>query len=109
MIDLTKDNFDAEVLEADGVVFVDFWNDKCEPCKALLPEVREFAKKNEGRAKFCMFDTTNGRRLAIAQKVMGVPAFLFYKNGEKVFTFDKAAIEQGGMAAVQEKLDALLK
>ena len=108
MIDLDKDNFDVEVLQADEVVFVDFWNDKCEPCKALMPEVYEFAKKNEGRAKFCKLDTTGNRRLAISQKVMGVPAFLFYKNGEKVFSFDHGAIEQGGMPAVQEKLEELL-
>ena len=108
MIELTKENFDAEVLEAEGLVFVDFWNDKCEPCKALLPEVNEFASKNEGRAKFCTLDTSGNRRLAIAQKVMGVPTFVFYQKGERVFIFDKEAIEEGGMAAVQQKLDALL-
>jgi thioredoxin 1 len=63
---------------------------------------------NKGRAKFCKLDTAGNRRLAIAQKVMGIPTFLFYKNGEKVATLDKDAIEKGGMAAVQEKLDSLL-
>ena len=108
MINLNKDNFDAEVLQFEGVVFVDFWNEKCEPCMALLPEVEAFAEKNKERAKFCKLDTTGNRRLAISQKVMGVPAFLFYKNGEKVCSLDKDAIEQGGMAAVQEKLEELL-
>ena len=108
MIDLTKENFDAEVMAAEELVFVDFWSEKCEPCMALLPEVLEFAKQNEGRAKFCKLDTAGNRRLAIAQKVMGIPTLAFYQNGEKVSTFDKDAIEQGGMAAVQKKLDELL-
>jgi len=108
MTDLTKENFDTEVLQAEGVVFVDFWNDKCEPCKAILPEVHEFAEKNAGKAKFCKLDTTGNRRLAISQKVMGVPTFIFYKNGEKVHTFDGDAIADGGMAAVQQKLEELL-
>jgi len=105
MIELTKENFDAEVLEHDGVVFVDFWSPKCEPCLALLPDVEAFAEKNAGRAKFCKLDTAGNKRLAISQKVMGIPALLFYKGGEKVFTFNKDEIEMG---AVQAKLDELL-
>ena len=106
MIELTKENFDAEVLEAGGVVFVDFWSPKCEPCMGLLPEVEAFAEKNAASgAKFCKLDTAGNKRLAIAQKVMGIPTFVFYKDGEKVFVFDKDAIEMG---AVQAKLDELL-
>lgn len=108
MTEVHKDNFEQEVLGASGVVFVDFWSPKCEPCMAILPEVEAFAAKNQGKAKFCKLDTTGNKRLAIAQKVMGQPTFLFYKDGEKVFTFDKDAIENGGIAAVQAKLDELI-
>jgi len=108
MIELTKENFDAEVLEADGLVFVDFWSPKCEPCMAYLPEVEAMAEKNAGRAKFCKLDTAGNKRLSIAQKVMGIPTFVFYKGGEKIFVFDKDALEAGGMDAVQAKLDELL-
>ena len=108
MLDLTKDNFDAEVLESKGLIFVDFWSEKCEPCMALMPEVHAFAEKNAGRAKFCKLNTAGNLRLAIGQKVMGIPTIAFYKDGEKVFTFDKDALDQGGMAAVQAKLDELL-
>ncbi|MCE5235761.1 MAG: thioredoxin domain-containing protein [Clostridiaceae bacterium] len=105
MIELNKENFDQEVLEAKGVVFVDFWSPKCEPCLELLPEVEAFAEKNEGRAKFCKLDTAGNKRLSIAQKVMGIPTFVFYKDGEKVFVFDKEAID---FPAVQKKLDELI-
>lgn len=105
MIAVDKENFEAEVLQAEGLVFVDFWSPKCEPCMALLPEVEAFAEKNAGRAKFCKLDAAANKRLSIAQKVMGLPAFVFYKNGEKVFTFDKESID---MPAVQAKLDELV-
>jgi len=108
MIELTKDNFDQEVTNAEGLVFVDFWGEKCEPCMAIMPEVVAFAEKNAGRAKFCKLNTAGNRRLAIAQKVMGIPTFIFYKGGEKLYTFDTAEIEEGGMPAVQAKLDELL-
>jgi len=106
MIELNKENFDGEVLSPDaGVVFVDFWSPKCEPCLALLPDVEAFAEKNAGKAKFCKLDTTTNKRLSIAQKVLGIPALAFYKNGEKVFVFNKDEIE---MDAVQSKLDDLI-
>lgn len=107
MIELTKDNFEEEVLKSDNLVFVDFWSPKCEPCMALLPEVEAFSNKNEGRAKFCKLDTAGNKRLSISQKIMGIPAFVFYKGGEKIAVFDKEAIEEGGLAAVQAKLDEL--
>ena len=105
MVELTKENFDAEVLEAKGIVFVDFWSPKCEPCMGLMPDVEAFVEKNAGRAKFCKLDTAGNKRLAMAQKVMGIPTFVFYKDGEKAFVFGKDEIEMG---AVQAKLDELL-
>ena len=109
MVELNKENFEAEVLQAKGVVFVDFWSPKCEPCMALLPEVEEFAEKNKDcGAKFCKLDTAGNKRLAIAQKVMGIPTFVFYKDGEKVATLDKEVLTTEGIPAVQAKLDELL-
>ena len=106
MIELTKDNFDTEVLSPDsGVVFVDFWSPKCEPCLALLPDVENFVERNAGRAKFCKLDTATNKRLSIAQKVLGIPTLAFYKNGQKVFVFSKDDID---MDAVQATLDELL-
>ncbi|HHY76972.1 MAG TPA: thioredoxin [Clostridiales bacterium] len=84
MIELNKDNFEQEVLQAEGPVIVDFWGTKCEPCKALMPEVEKLAEKYKDRIKFCKLNTTENRRLAISQKVLGLPTFIVYKNGQKV-------------------------
>lgn len=81
MLALTKENFEEEVLKAEGLVMVDFWSEKCEPCKALMPAVHELAKKYQGKAKFCSLDTNGNKRLAMSQKVLGLPTILFYKNG----------------------------
>jgi thioredoxin 1 len=104
MIELTKENFETEVLNAEGLVFVDFWGQKCEPCIALFPEVEAFAQRNAGSAKFCKLDTTGNRRLAISQKVLGLPTFIFYRGGQQVcvMTKDEITIE-----ALQAKLDEL--
>jgi len=106
MIEVDKENFDAEVLAAEELVFVDFWSPKCGPCMELLPDVEAMAERNEGKAKFCKLDTSANKRLSIAQKVMGIPTFIFYKGGEKIFTFDKESIEMG---AVEAKLNELTR
>lgn len=84
MIELTKDNFEQEVLQAEGKVFVDFYGDGCVPCEALMPHVHGFADTYEGKLKFCALNTTKARRLAISQKVLGLPVMAIYQGGEKV-------------------------
>ncbi len=84
MLDLTRDTFEAEVLQADRTVFVDFYSDGCVPCQALTPFVEEMADKYGEQIKFTSLNTTKARRLAISQKVLGLPVMAIYKGGEKV-------------------------
>lgn len=84
MLALTKENFAAEVLEAAGLIVVDFWSEKCEPCKALMPGMHALAERYHSKAKFCSLDTSGNKRLAMAQKVLGLPTILFYRNGERI-------------------------
>jgi thioredoxin 1 len=104
LIEVNKENFEAEVLQAEGLVFVDFWSPKCGPCLELLPDIEALAERNAGKAKFCKLDTADNKRLAISQKVMGLPTLVFYKNGEKLFSFDADSID---MVAIEAKLNEL--
>ena len=93
MIELNKDNFEAEVLQSDKPVFVDFWGDKCEICKELMPGVHGLEEKYADKIKFASLNIGAARRLAIAQKVLGLPTMIIYNGGEKVATItpDKIA------------------
>ncbi len=84
MLELTKDNFEAEVLKAEGLVLVDFWGDSCEPCKALMPDVEALSEAYGDQVKFSKLNTTKARRLAISQRVLGLPTIIIYKDGEKL-------------------------
>ena len=86
MIDVDKTTFEEEVLKAEGYVFVDFYGDGCVPCAALMPHIHEMAEEIEpsGKMKFCSLNTTKARRLAIGQKVLGLPTMYIYKDGEKI-------------------------
>ncbi|WP_195937868.1 thioredoxin TrxA [Romboutsia sp. 1001713B170131_170501_G6] len=84
MIILDKNTFEEEVLKHEGIVVVDFWSEGCEPCKALLPEVEELESNYKDHFKFCKLDTTKARRLAIKEKVLGLPTIAIYKDGKKI-------------------------
>ena len=84
MLALDKSTFEEEVLKHEGIVVVDFWSEGCEPCKALLPEVEELSSQYEDNFKFCKLDTTKARRLAIKEKVLGLPTIAIYKDGSKI-------------------------
>ncbi|MBP1889088.1 thioredoxin 1 [Clostridium moniliforme] len=86
MIELNKENFENEVLKSEKPVFVDFWGDKCEICKELMPGVHGLEEKYGDKIKFSSLNISSARRLAIGQKVLGLPTMAIYKDGEKAQT-----------------------
>jgi thioredoxin 1 len=86
MIELNKENFEAEVLQSEQSVFVDFWGDKCEICVELMPGVHALEEKYSDKVKFASLNIGGARRTAIAQRVLGLPTMIIYKGGEKVST-----------------------
>lgn len=103
MLAVDKDTFQAEVLEAQGLVLVDFWSDGCEPCKALLPDVEELAGTYGDKVKFVKLNTTQARRLAISQKVLGLPTISLYKDGAKIEEVTKDDATKGNIEAMLQK------
>ena len=101
MLELTKDNFAAEVLEAPGKILVDYYGDGCVPCAALMPHVHGFAEVYGDKIKFCALNTTKARRLAISQKILGLPVIAIYKNGEMI---DSRVKEEATPESVEEMI-----
>ena len=102
MIELTKENFEDEVMKAEGLVFVDFYGDGCLPCAAIRPAVDKLAEKYADSFKFTALNTSKARRVAIGQKVLGLPVLALYNGGEKVK-------ELVGDDATAENMEAMLK
>jgi len=102
IIELNKDNFESEVINSEGIVVVDFWSDNCDLCLELMPDVEKMADKYGDKIKFTKLNIKGNRRLAISQKVLGLPSLVFYENGEKKehLTGDDLEIED-----IEEVLD----
>ena len=84
MLEVTKQNFEEEVLQGEGYILVDFFGDGCVPCEALMPHIEALEKTYGEDIKFICINTSKARRLAISQKVLGLPVIAIYKDGEKV-------------------------
>lgn len=84
MLEADKNTFEEEVLKAKEYVLVDFYGDGCVPCAALMPHIHTMADVYGDKIKFVSLNTTKARRLAIGQKILGLPVIAVYKDGEKV-------------------------
>ena len=82
--ELNRDNYETEVDQADKPVLVDFWGPKCKPCLALMPSVEDLEKEYEGKLKVAKLNAAENRMLCAKLRVMGLPTFLFYKEGAEV-------------------------
>lgn len=103
MLEVNKDNFESEVLKAEGLVLVDFWGEGCEPCKALMPEFESLANDYTDQVTFAKLNTSQERKLAISQRVLGLPTIVLYKNGERIGECTKEQANRSGMIALIEK------
>lgn len=82
-ITITKDNFDAEVLQASQLVLLDFWAEWCGPCRMLAPVLDQIAAERTD-IKVGKVNVDNEPELARQFGVMSIPTLVVMKNGEAV-------------------------
>lgn len=87
-ITLTADNFEAEVMQSDVPVLIDFWAAWCGPCRIMNPIVEELAETFAGRAKVAKLNVDEEDALALQYHVMAIPTLIFFQNGERVDTVE---------------------
>ena len=82
VVAVNNDNFKSEVLEAQGLVLVDFWAPWCGPCKMMGPVLEEIASELDGKVKVCKVNVDDNPELAEKYGIMSIPNFIAFKGGQ---------------------------
>ncbi|MBW2064463.1 MAG: thioredoxin [Deltaproteobacteria bacterium] len=103
-ISVSDDEFEEEVLRAEGLVLVDFWANWCGPCHQMAPILESFAKANAGKVKVVKVDSDENPKSCEEYGIKSIPTLIFFKNGRPV-DVNVGVISD---ANLQKKLDDLL-
>jgi thioredoxin 1 len=79
---VTDNNFQAEVIESEIPVLVDFWAPWCGPCRRVAPVVEEIAKERAGELKVVKLNVDDNQQTSIAYDVLSIPTLLLFKDGQ---------------------------
>ena len=82
--EMTESNWDAEVLQSDLPVMVDFWAEWCGPCKMIAPSVHDMAVEYDGQLTVGKLDVDSAPNIAVKYGVRSIPALIFFKDGQPV-------------------------
>ena len=84
--DVTDNNFQAEVLENDKPVLVDFWAPWCGPCRVIAPSLEEIADEQSEQLRIVKLNVDENQQTAAKYGVMSIPTLIVFKNGQPAHT-----------------------
>jgi thioredoxin 1 len=80
--EITDETFEAEVLQAERPVVIDFWAPWCGPCKAVEPVLADLADQHEGRVDFVKLNIDENPVVASRYDVLAIPTAILFEGGE---------------------------
>lgn len=83
-VEINKDNYQEVVVDAGIPTVVDFWGPRCERCLQLMPGMERIAEEKSEALRLIKIDASQNRRLCMNLRLLSLPAFIFYRDGQEV-------------------------
>jgi thioredoxin 1 len=84
--EVTDNNFQAEVIESEVPVLVDFWAPWCGPCRMVAPVVEQIAEERGDQLKVVKMNIDENQDTAVQFNVLSIPTLILFRNGEAAKT-----------------------
>lgn len=85
-VHISDQDFEKDVLKAEGPVLVDFWAEWCGPCKQIGPLLDELSNELGGKITIAKVNIDQNPNTPQKYGVRGIPTMIIFKNGEPVST-----------------------
>jgi thioredoxin 1 len=101
---VTDGTFQAEVLDAETPVLVDFWAEWCQPCKMIAPHLEKIATEQEGKLKIAKVNIDENPQTQSAFRIRSIPTLMLFKGGQPVETLVGFMGEKAILAKVEKHI-----
>ena len=100
----TDSNFDAEVVQSNQPVLLDFWAEWCGPCKMIGPVSEEIAGDYAGKIKVGKVDVDANNKISMQYRITSIPNLLIFKDGELKGTKVGATTKSNILSWIKENI-----
>ena len=104
VIDVTDQNFEAEVLRSDKPAVIDFWAEWCAPCRQISPIIKDLADRYGDRVKIVKMDIDSSPSTPGQYGIRAIPTILSFKDGKVVDQLQGARPKADFEAAIEKLL-----
>lgn len=101
---VTTKTWDAEVLESNLPVFVDFWAEWCGPCRMVGPAVEQIGRIMAGKIKVAKLNIDQNQEIAMKYGVQSIPSLILFKGGKELARTIGAAPKETYMKFINNSL-----
>ncbi|MGD1997782.1 MAG: thioredoxin [Candidatus Dependentiae bacterium] len=101
-LELTAENFAAQVTNSDKPVVIDFYAEWCGPCQQMAPHFDKLSSELKDSYNLVKLNIDNERDIAVDHNIASIPTLIFYKGGQQVGT-ENGYLDEGELRSAIEK------